>query len=372
MPAIPDTGNTTVAAIYAAIVKAEAEPPRAHLGASVLGNDCRRKLWYSFRWCVEHDHSGRLLRLFRRGRLEEAQFIRDLVAAGVTVHDRDANGQQFQFSDVGGHVGGSMDAAVVGLVEAPKTYHVAEFKTHGAKSFAALLKDGVAKSKPEHWAQMQLYMAWSGMERAYYLAVNKDTDELYGERVHYDKEAAERLIAKAHAIVTAPEPLERLNERPEFYICKFCDARRVCHERRLPPPTCRTCVHSTPEMDGDARWSCAFYGRDLTVAEQRMGCPNHVYIPALVPMEFKGGDEAGNYAEYEHQGRTVRNGSGDANVFTSAEFYAAQDGGFEALTNDFAEYLRTNFGARIESTAMVDAEPFDDEKALAEIDAVLK
>ena len=64
-------------------------------------------------------------------------------------------------------------------------------------------RNGVEKSKPEHWAQMQLYMHWSGMERAYYLAVNKDTDDLYGERVHYDKEAATRLVAKAQAVVTA-------------------------------------------------------------------------------------------------------------------------------------------------------------------------
>lgn len=370
MPSIPDTSNTTIAAIYAAIVKAESEPPRAHLGASVLGHECRRKIWYGWRWCVEADHSGRVLRLFRRGRLEEAQFVRDLVAAGVTVHDRDERGQQFQFSDVGGHVGGSMDAAGIGFPERPKTWCVVEFKTHGAKSFAALVKDGLEKSKPEHRAQCMLYMHWSGMKRAMYLAVNKDTDEIYVECVRYDKEAAERLIAKAHAIVTAPEPLERLSEKPEFFTCRMCDARRVCHERRLPPPTCRTCVHATPEMDGDARWSCAFHKRDVTVEEQRKGCQEHVYIPDLVPMVFRGGDEAGNYAEYEFQGRTIRNGSGDANVFSSAELYAAQDGGFEALTNEFAEYLRVNFGARIESSATV--VEFDDDAALAELDAVLK
>ena len=35
---------------------------------------------------------------------------------------------------------------------------------------------GVEKSKPEHAAQMQVYMHLAGLERAFYLAVNKDTD----------------------------------------------------------------------------------------------------------------------------------------------------------------------------------------------------
>ena len=346
--ALPEKKNTTVAAIYAAIVKAESEPARAHLGASVLGRECRRALWYAFRWCAEETADGRVLRLFRRGRLEEDQFVRDLRAAGVTVHDRDENGRQFEFSDIGGHAGGSMDAAVVGLVEAPKTWHVGEFKTHGAKSFAALVKDGVQKSKPEHWSQMQLYMHWSGMERAYYLAVNKDTDELHGERVHYDKAAAERLVAKARAVITAPEPLERLSDDPAFYVCKMCNARGVCHEQRIPPPSCRTCVHATPELDGDARWSCAFHGRDLTVEQQRAGCPDHVYIPQLVPLEFVEGSEAGNYAEYRRpNGSTLRNGSGDKNVYTSAELHAAQDD-LTVLDDQTLAWLRMNMGGRLE------------------------
>jgi hypothetical protein len=360
VPAIPDTGTTTVAAIYAAIASASREERRAHLGASILGRECRRALWLAFRWSDEPLTDGRIFRLFRRGQLEEAQFVRDLRAAGVTVHDVDERGQQFRFADVGGHVGGSMDAAVLGLVEAPKTYHVAEFKTAGAKPFADLVKHGVEKSKPEHWAQMQLYMHWTGMERAYYLAVCKDTDELHGERVKYDKAAAEALIAKARAIVTAPEPLERISEKPEFFTCKFCSARPVCHEKRIPAPSCRTCVHATPELDGDARWSCAFRRCDLTLAEQRVGCPDHVYIPQLVPLEFVEGDEAGNFAEYKRPGGEVlRNGSGDKAVYTSAELYAAQDD-LTRLDDATLNWLRMNMGGRLESVRPDPPKEFDD------------
>ena len=36
---------------------------------------------------------------------------------------------------------------------------------------------------------MQSYMHLAGLERAFYLAVNKNTDELYQERIRYDAEA---------------------------------------------------------------------------------------------------------------------------------------------------------------------------------------
>ena len=37
---------------------------------------------------------------------------------------------------------------------------------------------------------MQIYMSLTGMTRAMYLAVNKDTDELYSERVNADADEA--------------------------------------------------------------------------------------------------------------------------------------------------------------------------------------
>ena len=55
----------------------------------------------------------------------------------------------------------------LGLLEAPKTWHVVEFKTHSAKSFRELAAKGVAEAKPQHWAQMQVYMHLTGITRAH-------------------------------------------------------------------------------------------------------------------------------------------------------------------------------------------------------------
>ena len=158
MAPIPQT-DSTVSLIYRAWAKRENRPPRSHLGASMIGRPCEREAWYAFHWALYPEFEGRILRLFDRGQREEPVFIRDLRQAGITVHAVDPEtGKQFQFSDFGGHVGGSMDGAALGLPEAPKTWHVLEFKTHSSKSFEATVRDGVQKAHPEHYAQMQMYM----------------------------------------------------------------------------------------------------------------------------------------------------------------------------------------------------------------------
>jgi hypothetical protein len=281
MVALPPPPEPTVAAIYAAYEADSADGYRAHLGASVIGGTCDRAIWYGFRWASRARHTGRLLRLFETGHLAEARFVADLRRIGVTVLDLDpATGRQWTLRDATGHFGGSMDAVAIGLPEAPKTWHVCEFKTHSEKSFLALQKDGVAVSKPAHWAQMQVYMHLAGLDRAFYLAVNKNTDELYQERVRADAEAGLRLLAKAERIVLASRPPARISEDPTWWQCRFCDHHTICHEGVLPERHCRSCLHSTPVADG--QWHCARHSLPLALDDQRTGCAAHLFIPDLV------------------------------------------------------------------------------------------
>jgi hypothetical protein len=128
-----------------------------------------------------------------------------------------------------------MDAVAIGFPEAPRAWHVCEFKTHSEKSFLSLKRDGVAKAKPQHWAQMQTYMHLAGLERAFYLAVNKNTDELYQERLHYDAEAALRIMAKAERIIAANRPPARITPPVMRARCLSGIAVPACMPR--PPMT---------------------------------------------------------------------------------------------------------------------------------------
>jgi len=281
MAPLPPPPSPTVDAIFAAYAADAGDGFRPHLGASLIGKACDRALWYDFRWVTPAAFGGRMLRLFETGRLEENRLVRNLRRIGVTVLDVDPEtGRQWRVAAQGGHFGGSMDAAVHGLPEAPKTWHVCEFKTHNAKSFAALRKDGVRKSKPRHHAQMQVYLHLTGMTRALYLAVCKDTDELYAERVRADATEGPRLVARAGRIIHAQRPPSRIGDDPAWFQCRLCEHHDHCHGGHAAAANCRTCLHSTPTEDGG--WHCARWDRMLSTNEQRRGCPAHLFIPDLV------------------------------------------------------------------------------------------
>ena len=288
----------TVRAIYAAREKeGRAEAPRRYLGASIIGHECDRYLWLMFRGVISQKFDGRMFRLFERGRREEAEFCRDLRSIGCEVWEKDENGNQFGVSFLGDHFRGHCDAIVRGIPEAPKTPHVVEMKTHSAKSFANLVKEGVKKSKPMHYAQMQIYMHGLGLEDALYLAVNKDTDDLYTERVKLDKAEAKRLLERAECIIDGYEAM-RCATREDDYRCKMCEARMVCWHKTGAEFACETCIdcrsccHSTPDTTKEgSRWIC-MKGKNCTIGRD-CECENHRVIPVLMAgelMEARGAD----------------------------------------------------------------------------------
>ncbi len=288
MADISEHVDTVAALIYEQYEKrGETEKARTYLGASIIGKECNRALWYDFRWASKEKFDGRMLRLFQTGHLSEARFVADLRSIGIEVYDVDpANGRQFGFSDFGGHMRGHMDGCARYIPGGGTKWHVTEFKTHSSKSFADLKKKGVDKAKPMHSAQMQWYMGKSGMDRALYVAVDKNTDELYSERIEFNLTTFEQIQSKAERIIFATEPPPKLSDDPKYYVCNMCSHNAVCHGNRVPPVSCRTCVHSTPEPHGDGRWSCAKHPdkniSSIPVEFQREGCPAHLPLPSLV------------------------------------------------------------------------------------------
>lgn len=283
MAALPETPAPTRDAIFASYEDDADTGFRPHLGASQIGKSCERALWYDFRWATPAQFPGRILRLFETGQLEETRLVKNLRRTGATVLEVDPEtGRQWRVEAHGGHFGGSLDAVALGLLEAPKTWHVVEFKTHSAKSFRELVAKGVAEAKPQHWAQMQIYMHLTGLTRAMYVAVCKDTDDLYVERVHADGGAAERLLAKAGRVIHAARPPARVSKDPTWFECRFCDHHEICHGDAAAAVTCRSCLHSTPTTSG---WTCARWGQTLGDQEQRAACARHLFIPDLVPGE---------------------------------------------------------------------------------------
>lgn len=247
---------------------------RAHLGASMIGRECPRELWYNFHWAQAPWFEGRMIRLFNRGHLEEPRLVAMLQMIGCQVWSQDDKGNQFRISDCGGHFGSAVDAVLRGCPDLPDRPILGEFKTHNDKSFVKLKKSGVRVAKFEHFVQMQIYMNKLNLTHALYLAVNKNDDELYGEIVAYDQSVATQYLERAHRIIFQTGIPERINESIAFFKCQYCDYKRICHMGNEPAINCRTCAASAARPDGT--FVCAQQdGKVLEKPIQLVGCGNY-------------------------------------------------------------------------------------------------
>ena len=307
-----NSAPTTKGAIWAAYEANAGDGHREHLGASVIGKKCEQALWYDFRWVTRASHPGQLLRRFETGQREEARVVENLRRTGATVLEVDPEtGRQFRIGECGGHFGGSLDAMIIALRESPHLWHVGEFKTHNAKSFKDLVEKRVRESKPQHFDQMQVYMHLHGCLWALYVGVNKDTDDIYIERVKHDGEHAKQLIAKATRVIFSLNPtLPKLSENPSWWECKMCDHHAVCHKTTKPVTwanvNCRTCLHSTPTAEG--KWSCEVHKAEIDQVIQRVGCEHHLFIPQLVNATQV--DASVDWIEYEFKDGERRRDTG--------------------------------------------------------------
>jgi len=345
MPELPI--NPLIEAAYKWRERTTPQEHRPHLGASLIGDECKRKLWYVFRHVQTPSFEGRVLRLFDTGNRAEARFVEELRGIGCEVWEVDPNtGKQIHIEQLGGHFSGSLD----GIAKAKKgtpAYatmggkpHVTEFKTHGDKSFTALEKDGVMKSKPLHFAQMQVYAHLMKIERWLYMAVNKNTDALYIERGETEHKCAEYMIDKAGVVITSQNPPEGISDNAAWYQCKFCDFNgSVCHGKKLPEVNCRTCLHSTPDIKTGG-WHCSCHCCGIKEAEG-MVCAgiDHLFIPDLVPL--KQVNAGADYVEYEGG---IKNGLPP--LYTSSELQHVLDN--PAVKDDAnVNAIRNELGAQL-------------------------
>ena len=130
-------------------------------------------------------------------------------------------------------------------------------------------------------------------------------------------------------MINATEPPLRCSNDPSWYVCKMCDFHGHCHGDKVPAVNCRTCAHSTPEMNGDARWSCAKVNPDLNVSSiqlnmQRIGCAHHRYIPILLERIGTYKDYVNGDVVYEGPTGTFANGDGPG-ALTSDELRRMED-----------------------------------------------
>jgi hypothetical protein len=290
--------------------------PRDYIGASVIGTECERAIWYGFRWYDQPKFPPRIRRRFETGHAYEPRVIARLRQAGFTVKDINptARNPKKQFAAEHGRLGGllrgHMDGIVTGPTElwteidVPVVIGPDEPVLLEAKAMASakynyapddkeylepisnkadpkkaegrwfrLKRLGAMKEQLQHYAQNQTYMGLSHVadrngnmqwekwglsgpiKHALYVGVNSDTDQWYSEFIPFKETWWNRILERATRIIRATVPPDRISDNPASWSCTFCDFHAVCHESSgVPKPSCRSCVHSQLLVPGDDKY----------------------------------------------------------------------------------------------------------------------
>ena len=353
MTSINITIDPTLSAVDAAIEAAQSRSMRPYLGMSAIGNPCERALWYQFRWAIQPEFNAATLYRFADGhKSEDIMAERLRMVKGIELYTVGADGNQFGFSDFGGHFRGHMDGAIKGLLQAPKTWHVWEHKATNEAKFKKLgkLKQELGeKNALKEWdytyyAQAILYMHYSGMERHYLTCATAGTRDHISVRTEANPDEAKKLIAKAERIIFSDRAPMPISTDASFYLCKWCPAKGFCfpdvYGQQKPLLNYRTCALVTPQRDGT--WTRK--GQVIHFDMQSQTPDDHVLHPDMVPWKMLDGldDET---AVYEIDGKPVANGKPRPGVFSSSEILANPQAC--ASGNKQIDAIRNTFNARV-------------------------
>lgn len=215
------------------------EQRRTYVGASGIGRQCSRAIWYDYNGYPRRDKPAEVFWAIECGHRSEdimAEWLRSV--PGIQLQTEKPNGEQFGFEALGGKFRGHVDGIITGLHHAPKTVAVWEHKSKNQKGFNAFQtakeKFGTKRALKEwdevYFIQAQIYMHYMNLKR-HYLTVSlgglRDVDSCWTE---YQPEVALAAIAKAEKIIYSTSEPPRISNQSDFYLCKFCDFADICHK----------------------------------------------------------------------------------------------------------------------------------------------
>lgn len=198
------------------------EQVRDYIGASIIGSDCLRQIWYEFKgtkaekvpaktrrtWAIGKNLEGLILDWLDESGLDICRIWYDLRSESVPI---------FQ---------GHLDSVWFKHKEA---HAIVEIKTAKDASFKIFVKSGIRIWNPQYYAQVQSYMGMSAIFSTYILVLNKDNSVISDELVTFDEEYYRQLEQKALMISQAVVAPPKINGSALYFKCKMCKFNEVCH-----------------------------------------------------------------------------------------------------------------------------------------------
>lgn len=197
--------------------------PRDYIGASIIGSDCFRQIWYEFKGEKQEKIPPKTRRTWAVGSHLEHLILDWIELSGCAISREWYDLQSNNIPQFKGHV----DAILVDKKGNPIA--IIEVKTAKDASFNVFLSKGLKLWNPRYYAQIQSYMGMSGIHKAYIVVFNKDSSDIMDELVVFDPEFYRELEEKAQFVVGAVSAPPRISGSPLWYQCKLCQFNKVCH-----------------------------------------------------------------------------------------------------------------------------------------------
>ena len=253
MVKIPQREDPTLEAMYKAVEKNAVNEQRDYLGASLIGEPCARKIWYNVNGFEQSPSSHIGLMAADSGYYAEDKTAERLrLVEGIELHTHMPNGEQYGWEQpvslsadpehTGAKMAGHYDGLIRGLLQAPKTIHIWEHKDKDHKKFADFQrkkqeygeKNALREWNINYYAQAQVNMHFCKIDgkrvNRHYMTVSYAGGRKYDScRTEYDETAAMKYIERGEKILRAIEAPPRINETPDYYLCRFCNFKGICH-----------------------------------------------------------------------------------------------------------------------------------------------
>lgn len=200
----------------------EVSEKRNYIGASSIGSECLRQIWYQYKGFDAIEVPSKTRRTWDIGKRLEGLIIEWIIKSGIEVLTFDVIYSSSNVAVFQGHI----DLLVV----INKKNYILEIKTAKDASFKVFVNKGLNSWNPQYYAQIQSYMGMSGILSACILVLNKDNSDLCDEVVLFDWSFYKKLEDKALMISEAVIEPPRINGSPLFFKCKLCQFNKVCHE----------------------------------------------------------------------------------------------------------------------------------------------
>lgn len=283
----------TILSAIDALPPMQDEGERGYLGASIIGEECQRKLWLQFhRYAEPEQFSPRMLRLFFRGQREEGMFEMYLRETGFNIIENCMSQARWKQ--------GFFSGAPDGVLERDGVRYLPEYKTINDAGFKQLERGRIESLKPLHFAQIQVNGAEFKCDYGLYLVVNKNTDELFCDVFPIELEKAQKYRDKAEYITLADKPPDRIASKPTDFRCKTCHYKPQCWGYEKPRVNCRNCTSATKHpLQGTFGCERIQKSNDLSARsrnnqlDERGWCESHSFNPYAMnalygfePIEF--------------------------------------------------------------------------------------